>query len=45
MHAAPISELDADYTPQYIRLARLLRGQIEDGTYQFGSWRPQVRAD
>ncbi len=33
MHAAPISELDTDYTPRYIRLARLLRRQIEDGTY------------
>ena len=32
--AAPMDDLDADYTPRYIRLARLLRGWIEDGTYR-----------
>ena len=43
MHAAPISELDTDYTPRYIRLARLLRGQIEDGTYPPGSLLPSSK--
>ena len=33
MQAAPRGDLDTDYTPRYIGLARLLRGQIEDGTY------------
>ena len=37
MDAAPI---DADYTPRYIRLAKLLRGWIEDGTYPPGSLLP-----
>lgn len=32
--------LDADYTPRYITLARLLRGQIEDGTYKRGELLP-----
>ena len=32
--------MDADYTPRYIRLARLLRGRIEDGTYPPGSLLP-----
>ena len=43
MHAAPISDLDTDYTPQYIRLARLLRGQIENGTYPPGSLLPSSK--
>jgi DNA-binding GntR family transcriptional regulator len=34
--------LDADYTPRYIRLARLLRGRIEDGTYPLGSLLPSA---
>ena len=34
MNAAP---MDADYTPRYIRLAKLLRRWIEDGTYPPGS--------
>jgi DNA-binding GntR family transcriptional regulator len=34
--------MDADYTPRYIRLARLLRGQIEDGTYPLGSLLPSA---
>ena len=37
MNAAPI---DADYTPRYIWLAKLLRGWIEDGTYPPGSLLP-----
>jgi DNA-binding transcriptional MocR family regulator len=34
--------MDADYTPRYIRLARLLRGRIEDGTYPRGSLLPSA---
>ena len=37
MTAAP---MDADYTPRYIRLAKLLRRRIEDGTYPPGSLLP-----
>jgi DNA-binding FadR family transcriptional regulator len=37
---APRDDLDADYTPRYIRLARLLRRGIEDGTYPPGSLLP-----
>jgi DNA-binding GntR family transcriptional regulator len=37
VNAAP---MDADYTPRYIRLAKLLRGRIEDGTYPLGSLLP-----
>jgi len=33
---APMNDLDADYTPRYIWLAKLLRGWIEDGTYPLG---------
>jgi GntR family transcriptional regulator len=43
VHAAPIGELDTDYTPRYIRLARLLRGQIENGTYPPGSLLPSSK--
>ncbi len=39
MNAAP---MDADYTPHYIRLAKLLRGWIEDGTYPPGSLLPSA---
>jgi DNA-binding GntR family transcriptional regulator len=39
VNAAPI---DTDYTPRYIRLARLLRGCIEDGTYPLGSLLPSA---
>ena len=34
--------MDADYTPRYIRVARLLRGRIEDGTYPPGSLLPSA---
>ena len=40
MTAAPVNDLDADYTPRYIWLAKLLRGWIEDGTYPPGSLLP-----
>ena len=39
MNAVP---MDADYTPRYIRLAKLLRGRIEDGTYPPGSLLPSA---
>jgi len=35
-----VDDLDPDYPPRYIRLARLLRGRIEDGTYPPGSLLP-----
>ena len=37
---ANATPMDHDYTPRYIRLARLLRGWIEDGTYPLGSVLP-----
>ena len=44
MQAAPaIDDLDADYTPRYIALARQLRGRIEDGTYSRGSLLPSSK--
>lgn len=27
------AELDADYTPQYVKVARCVRARIKDGTY------------
>jgi len=39
VNAAP---MDADYAPRYIRLAKLLRGGIEDGTYPLGSLLPSA---
>ena len=29
-------DIDADYTPQYVQLARILRDKIESGQYQRG---------
>lgn len=44
MQAAPaIDDLDADYAPRYITLARQLRGRIEDGTYPHGSLLPSSK--
>jgi DNA-binding transcriptional MocR family regulator len=43
VQAAPIDNLDTDYTPRYICLARLLRGKIEDGTYPPGSVLPSSK--
>jgi DNA-binding GntR family transcriptional regulator len=31
-----LHDIDADYTPQYIKLARVLRDKIESGVYQCG---------
>ena len=29
-----LHDMDADYTPQYVKLARILRGKIESGQYR-----------
>jgi DNA-binding GntR family transcriptional regulator len=29
-------DLDADYSPQYVKLARIIRGKIESGEYKRG---------
>jgi DNA-binding GntR family transcriptional regulator len=31
-----LNDIDADYTPQYIKLARILRDKIQSGHYQLG---------
>jgi DNA-binding GntR family transcriptional regulator len=31
-----LHDIDADYSPQYVKLARVLRGKIESGQYQRG---------
>ena len=31
-----LHDIDADYSPQYIKLARILRGKIESGQYRRG---------
>jgi DNA-binding GntR family transcriptional regulator len=31
-----LDDMDADYSPQYVKLARILRGKIESGHYQHG---------
>jgi DNA-binding GntR family transcriptional regulator len=38
------AELDADYTPQFIRVARVVRDRIADGTYPRLSLVPGSRA-
>jgi len=43
MQAATMDDLDADYTPRYVWLARLLRGRIEDGTYPAGTLLPSSK--
>ena len=35
-----LNDIDADYSPQYVRLARILRGKIESGRYQAGDTLP-----
>jgi DNA-binding GntR family transcriptional regulator len=30
------NDIDADYSPQYIKLARIVRGKIESGAYKRG---------
>ena len=31
-----LHDIDADYSPQYVKLARILRDKIEAGVYQSG---------
>ena len=31
-----LHDMDADYTPQYVKLARILRSKIESGEYEHG---------
>lgn len=31
-----LNDIDADYSPQYVKLARILRGKIESGQYKRG---------
>jgi DNA-binding GntR family transcriptional regulator len=33
-------DIDADYTPQYVKLARILRDKIESGEYKHGDTLP-----
>jgi len=35
-----LHDIDADYSPQYVKLARILRGKIESGQYQRGDTLP-----
>jgi DNA-binding GntR family transcriptional regulator len=35
-----LHDIDADYTPQYVKLARVLRDKIESGQYQRGDTLP-----
>jgi DNA-binding GntR family transcriptional regulator len=35
-----LHDIDADYTPQYVKLARILRDKIESGEYQRGDALP-----
>ena len=35
-----LHDIDADYTPQYVKLARILRGKIQSGQYQHGDILP-----
>ena len=35
-----LHDIDADYSPQYVKLARVLRGKIESGQYRRGDSLP-----
>ena len=35
-----LHDIDADYSPQYVKLARILRGKIESGQYHRGDILP-----
>jgi DNA-binding GntR family transcriptional regulator len=35
-----LHDIDADYSPQYVKLARILRAKIESGQYQRGDILP-----
>lgn len=32
-----LHDMDADYSPQYVKLARIIRGKIESGQYKHGA--------
>jgi DNA-binding GntR family transcriptional regulator len=35
-----LNDIDADYSPQYVKLARILRAKIEAGTHKHGDTLP-----
>ena len=35
-----LDDMDADYSPQYVKLARILRDKIESGHYRHGDYLP-----
>ena len=35
-----LHDMDADYSPQYVKLARILRDKIQDGRYPHGARLP-----
>lgn len=37
-----LNDMDADYSPQYVKLARILRRKIESGHYQRGDDLPSA---
>jgi DNA-binding GntR family transcriptional regulator len=37
-----LNDMDADYSPQYVKLARILRDKIESGQYQRGDSLPSA---
>ena len=37
-----LNDIDADYSPQYVKLARILRDKIESGKYQQGDALPSA---
>jgi DNA-binding GntR family transcriptional regulator len=37
-----LDDIDADYSPQYVKLARIIRGKIESGEYKHGDPIPAV---
>jgi DNA-binding GntR family transcriptional regulator len=37
-----LNDMDADYSPQYVKVARILRDKIESGHYQHGDSLPSA---
>ena len=37
-----LNDIDADYSPQYVKLARILRGKIESGQHKHGNPLPDA---
>jgi DNA-binding GntR family transcriptional regulator len=35
-----LNDMNADYSPQYVKLARIIRGKIESGQYRHGDALP-----